>query len=59
MRLKRKHKKAQAIVEYALIAATVILVLVGATKGLAIMMRSQSEGTAQGLSSKSYMEKND
>ncbi|MFN8671942.1 MAG: hypothetical protein U0457_07665 [Candidatus Sericytochromatia bacterium] len=50
-----KRKKGQALVEYALIGATVILVLVGATKGMAYMMKSQVEGTSEGLSSQSYI----
>lgn len=57
--MKRKVKKGQALVEYALIGATVILVLVGATKGMGYAMKSQSEATADGLSSQSYMKKND
>lgn len=55
--MKKKSRKGQALVEYALIGATVILALVSSTKGMTYMMKSQVEGTAEGLSNKSQIKK--
>jgi len=55
MKLKtHRRARGQSLVEYALIAATVIASLIFASNGIQLMMRGQVEGTTKGLSSAKY-----